>query len=90
MLSMLPACRADQCNFFSAGRIDVTHQTAVLFRFGVPEYVAAAELEIPHFLRELDLHAIVIDQQGFARAELRPAVLRRAIEEHHTVASLPV
>ncbi len=26
MLSMLPTCRANQCNFFSAGRIDVTHQ----------------------------------------------------------------
>jgi hypothetical protein len=90
MLSMLPARRADEGNFFPAGRIDMTHQTAVLLRIKIPEYVAAAEPKIPNFFSELHCSAIVIDQQDFPRAEHRATVLRRAIEEHRTVPRLPV
>jgi len=90
MLSMLPARRADKSNFFSAGRVDMTHQTAVLLRIKIPECVATTEPNIPNLFSELHCPTIVIDQQDFPRAELRATVLSLAVEEHDTVARLPV
>ena len=90
MLSRLPARRADESNFFTAGRVDMTHQAAVLLRIKIPEYVAATEPKIPNFFSKLNCPAIVIDEQDFPKTELRATVLSRAVEEHDTVARLPV
>jgi len=68
----------------------MAHQTAVLFCITIPEYIAAAEPKIPDFFIKLNCPAIVIDQQYFPIAELRATVLRRVVEEHDTVARLPV